>query len=122
MKVEEIVLPQLARYYISKRVLEDIEINLGLADVRFNENKTQIHLYSNNAVEIMRGLILISRKAEKTTIGNKYVYEYELDMNIHNGCIFIMKIEGVEYKCRLLHVGYTDKNDKIHSIFHIVKK
>lgn len=122
MKAEEIVLPELAKYYISKRVLNDIKNALLYAHIRFVEDKNQIHFTCSCDIETMRGLMLISKKAEKTTIGNKYVYEYELDMNIQNGCIFIIKIDGIEYRCRLIHVGGGDKENSLHTIFHIVKK
>lgn len=119
MKAEEIVLPQLAKYYISKRVLNIIVNNLTGSITKIEND--HLHLFSEKNCEVERALVLINHKSEKTTIGNKYVYEYELDMNIHNGCIFIIKIEDKEYKCRLYHVGHLD-DGRLHTIFHIIKK
>lgn len=119
MKAEEIVLPKLANYYISKRVLDIVEDILVNSEIRIENN--HLHLFSERDCDVERALILIRRKSEKTTIGNKYVYEYELDMNIHNGCVFVMKIEGEEYKCRLYHVGHLNSG-KLHTIFNIIKK
>ena len=87
--VDEVILPVLVSYYISDRVRKNIVT--AIKNSRINTDDKQIHLYMNGSNEVEDALRLIQSKSSKTTIGNKYIYEYELDVFIPEGNIFTFK-------------------------------
>jgi len=120
LKVREIVLPKLTEYYISKRVMDLVVNNLNNADMRINDGK--IHTFSERDIEVEQSMLLIRKKSEKITAGNRFMYEYELDISIRNGHEFIIRSdENGEYRCTLLFVCHSD-NNRLHCAFSILKK
>lgn len=118
MNIEEVELPILANYYFSERIIESI-INMIKFPKKVEIENNHLHLYIEDNPELDDCLILIKKKSEKITNGDKYIFEYELDISIPNGNVFLFKINGKIYKC-LLFSGSHSENGDIHIIFNIL--
>ena len=115
MKIVSMKLPKFVSYYLSENVIDEFTNTLLNSNIEIRDDK--IYLYSNNNIDITNMLLVLKNKSERTTLGNKCLYEYELDINIPDGHIFeFITDNGNSYKGTLLHVGNT-KSGELQIIF-----
>lgn len=85
-----------------------------ITELYFKDGKIYMELIHSNIVfEILDTSF---KKGSKCTKGNMYTYEYELDIK-DNGPIFILDIDGEEYKTKLESVYVSGT---IHIVFEIM--
>lgn len=119
MKIKSILYPDFINYYVSAKIISHVNVSLLEGKCQIDNNR--LHVYAPNKEDsVFDALRTIKQKSEKTTIGNKYVYEYELDTTSPNENTFIITLDdGTKYRCVLIHVGVNETNH-IHLIFKFI--
>ena len=118
MKILFVQLPKILEYYVSPNIQAQINECLDTAEVSINGNILEANITNNS--EVYEALKIIKDKMQTTTIGNgKKLYEYELDVSIKDGHIFIFTLDdNNSYVCNLYDLK-LDMYNNIHLKFTI---
>jgi len=111
MKILSVELPKIIQYYISPNTQKNINKCFDTAEVNVYDNVLEVNIQNNS--EVYEALKVIKDKIQTTTIGNgKKLYEYELDINIKDGHIFIFILEdNNNYICNLTDISLDKFNN-----------
>lgn len=101
MKILSAQLPKILEYYVSPNIQNQINECLNTAEVNIDGNILEASITNNG--EVYEAFKIIKDKMQTTTIGNgKKLYEYELDISIKDGHIFIFTLDdNNSYICNL---------------------
>lgn len=103
MKITNLKLPEMASYYICDDMLEQMRTKL-----LFNSDASvfgkEITLTMTNDNQLYKLLLSLKLKSEVITVGNRFAYEYELDINIPGGHLFEFDINGNTYKAYIYFI------------------
>lgn len=119
MKVIAVELPKMLPYYFSEASIELLEEKIKESEV--NIIGDEMHFYRENTIDLFNILTILKSKTEKVTAGNQCMYEYELDIHIHDGHIFKITLDdGNTYNTIVFHIGNLENSD-LH-IIHKIRK
>lgn len=112
MKIKNLGMPLILGYYISKETIDHIveKILEGYCQIL----NAYLTICIDYDFEVDSNIRLIMNKTEKSTIGNKYKYEVELDYSEvkDDKCFIIQTEDNKFYKC-VLDASNIDNNSLI---------
>ena len=97
-------------YYLSEDSMDRLINDLKLANVFYSNNT--LHLIKTNNIETFSNLQMIHEKCQKITVGDSFVFEYEMDVSEENANILEFKMDnGETYKASILSIGNLQNTD-----------
>lgn len=110
MKIDNVDLPSICKYYIAERYMNLLKKSMILSDITISGDVLHCNIKYDESIFYVLKTIL--DKTEKITIGDMLKYEYELDIGSGNdGHIFTIHIHGEEVPIRcFLYSVYSDQN------------
>lgn len=117
MKIENVDLPSICKYYIAERYIDLLKRAICLSEIEISGDILHCNMKYDESIFYVLKTIL--DKTEKITIGDMLKYEYELDIGSGNdGHIFTIYIHDKDLIHCSLHSVYSD-HDKIKMDFGI---
>lgn len=119
MKIDNIILPEMIKYYVAEHLMNNVTNKLLVdSDIEINDNHLDLYIY--NSIEISKLLRVLMEKSKIIPIGDQSVHQYEIDTSNPKGNIFTFKIDDKTYNC-ILHTVSNLNKTKIHIVFNIIK-